>query len=363
MGTEAVASVLTFPCSACGAQMVFDPPSQGLACGQCGARTPLPKPREILDEHDLEAALTAGEGKPAEPGVRRVRCGGCSAEMVLSAGLEALSCPFCGIPQVAEDVPGDGILPPEGVLPFRVDRAGAVAAFRQWISKRWFAPSDLKRRGETEMLKGTYVPFWTYDAQAQSEWTALSGTYYYTTETYTDSQGRTHTRQVRHTRWWPSSGSHAGVYDDVPVCASKGLPAEHLSAIEPFDFAALQPYDPRLLSGYQAEAYALGLREGWKDAAARMRAWEEQECDAQVPGDTHMNLSVSTSLSGMYFKLVLLPVWVAAYRYGEKTYRFLVNGQTGEVRGDSPWSPWKVAGAVLAILVLLGILCLWANSR
>ncbi len=354
--------LLTFPCAGCGAGMCFDPPTQGLACPQCGSRTPLSLPPAIALEYDLEATLAKGKGRASEPDARAISCPGCAARIRLTGGLEARPCPFCGAGLVIEDLPDDPILPPESVLTFRVDRASARGLFRTWLAGRWFAPSDLKRRGETERLKGVYVPFWTYDARADSEWTALSGTYYYTTESYRDSQGRTRTRQVRHVRWWPSSGTHAGAYDDVPVCASKGLPDGMLEAIEPFDLKALVSYDPRLLAGWEAEGYAVDLREGWKTAAVRIRVAEERACDAQVPGDTHMNLNVRTTLGGMTFKLILLPVWVAAYRYREKTYRFLINGQTGEVRGDSPWSPWKVAGAVLVGLGTLLVIA-WALGR
>ncbi len=352
----------TFPCAGCGGGLAFDPATQGLLCPQCGSRTPLTiQPRSLL-EFDLEAALAAGKGKPAEAGARRLRCPGCSAELRFSEGLEASACPFCGMGVVMEDRPGDPVLAPDGILAFRVDRAQARALFHRWLSRRWFAPSDLRRRGESEILKGVYVPFWTYDASADSEWTALSGTYYYTTETYRDSRGQIRTRQVRHIRWWPSSGRHAGAYDDVPVCASLGIPADLLAGIEPFALKAAVPCDSRLMAGWQAESYGRSLQEGWKEAAERVRAWEAGECDALVPGDTHMNLEVRTALSDLEYKQILLPVWVAAYRYREKTYRFLINGETGKLEGESPWSWWKVSAAILlGAAVLLG--ALWLNSR
>ena len=356
------AEVLTYPCAGCGASMSFDAATQGLACPQCGGKTPVALPRTELEEQDLEAALAAGEGKAAEPGSRRLKCPGCAAEIRASEGLEARPCPFCGAAEVMADVPGDGVLPPEGVLPFKVDRSASSEIFRKWVSSRWFAPSALKKLSRAELLRGVYVPFWTFDASADSSWTALSGTYYYTTETYRDAQGNTHVREVRHVRWWPSSGRHAGAYDDVPVCASRGLPDALLSGIEPFDLKAAAAYEPKCLAGWEAEACQVALRDAWTTASGRMRTAEERACDAQVPGDTHMGLSVRTALSDLRFKPILLPVWIAAYRYGEKDYRFLVNGMTGAVKGESPWSAWKVsiAAAVVLGLTALGI---WLANR
>jgi hypothetical protein len=88
-----------------------------------------------------------------------------------------------------------------------------------------------------------------------------------------------------------------------------------------------------------------------------------QECAREVPGDTHRNLSVDTAFSQMVFRHVLLPLWIAAYRYRERTYRFLVNGQTGEVQGEAPLSWWKITLAVLAVAVIALILWLTFGHR
>ena len=64
----------------------------------------------------------------------------------------------------------------------------------------------------------------------------------------------------------------------------------------------------------------------------------------------------------MKFKHVLRPVWISAYRYRDKGYRFLSNGQTGEVSGESPKSWWKIGFLVLGVLVVL-ILVLMAGGR
>ena len=87
----------------------------------------------------------------------------------------------------------------------RVDYEAEVQErFRRWIRKLWFRPSALKRL-KSAAATGVYLPAWTFDAAAECDWTADSGTYYYTTETYRDSEGKRRTRQVRHTRWRPAA--------------------------------------------------------------------------------------------------------------------------------------------------------------
>ena len=54
-------------------------------------------------------------------------------------------------------------------------------------------------------------------------------------------------------------------------------------------------------------------------------------------------------------KHVLLPVWLAAYKYRGKTYRFVVNGQTGRVQGERPYSAFKITVALIIGLIIAGI--------
>jgi len=76
-------------------------------------------------------------------------------------------------------------------------------------------------------------------------------------------------------------------------------------------------------------------------------------CAQEVPGDTHRNLRVQTRFQDITFKHTLLPVWIASYRYNNKVYNFMVNGQTGKVQGEAPISWWKVLLTVLIVLIIL----------
>ena len=59
---------------------------------------------------------------------------------------------------------------------------------------------------------------------------------------------------------------------------------------------------------------------------------------------------------------VLLLVWIMAYRYRNKQYRFLVNGQTGKPIGQAPISYVRfmilVSLTVAALMFVLGLLVL-----
>ncbi len=336
--------------------MQWSPEAGALACEFCGGRQVVAvEPRDIA-EYAIDEALSRGGARGLDRPVHRVRCNHCGAVMELDPGVVSGRCAFCDTPGVVEVEAKSELWRPESVLPFTVSKDAAVQAYREWLKGLWFRPNDLKRRAELQDIQGFYLPFWTYDAHADAWWTAEAGYYYYDTESYTDAQGNRQTRQVRKVRWERVSGRLSEDFDDVLIYASRGLPRALCQAIEPFPTGELVPYDGRYLAGFGAEEYALDAKEGWQLAQARMHEALTRACAARVPGDTQRNLQVRASFSDARFKHVLLPIWVAAYRYGADSYRFLVNGRTGEVQGTAPWSWVKITLAVLAALVLVFVL-------
>jgi hypothetical protein len=57
-----------------------------------------------------------------------------------------------------------------------------------------------------------------------------------------------------------------------------------------------------------------------------------------------------------------MPVWIGSYRFAGKPYQIVVNGQSGEVEGDRPWSKWKIVLAVMLVLIVLLLLMQFQQS-
>jgi hypothetical protein len=76
-------------------------------------------------------------------------------------------------------------------------------------------------------------------------------------------------------------------------------------------------------------------------------------CSRDVPGDTHRNLQVSSMYQGRTFKHILVPVWLATYTYGSKSFQVVVNGYTGKMAGEHPLSWVKITLAVLAVILII----------
>jgi hypothetical protein len=259
------------------------------------------------------------------------------------------------------------LIKPEGILPFKIAYKEAFDSFRQWIRTRWFAPNSLKQFAQSEnKLAGVYIPFWTYDSDTTTSYDGERGDYYYTTESYTTTEnGRqvTRTRQVRHTRWTSVSGSVINKFDDLLILASKSLPMIYAIQLEPWDLANLTPYSDEYLSGFRAESYQVSLPQGFEIAKQKMAPAIENSIRQDIGGDEQRIRAIRTQYGNITFKHILLPVWLSAYRFRDKVYRILINARTGEVQGERPFSFWKIAGAILAGLALIGIIILIRSSR
>ncbi|HJZ86774.1 MAG TPA: zinc ribbon domain-containing protein [Polyangia bacterium] len=345
--------------------MTFDPRAGALACSYCGARKQAAAPTgALVVEHELSEGLALAAPRGLGVAVKTIRCTECGAEVQLEPQVTATRCTFCGSPSVLAAEAAEEPIRPESVLAFRCDRPAALESYRGWLARLWLRPSDLKSKAALEEIAGVYVPFWTFDCAVASSWSADSGYFYYTTETYTDTengQSVERTREVQHVRWEPASGARNDSYDDLLVCGSRGLPQGLAQKLHTFDTSALQPYSPDYLAGFRAEKYAIDLPEAFQRALVQVEHEQQRRCAGDVPGDTQRGLQVSSTVSNVTFKHVLLPLWIAAYRYGGKVYRFVVNGQTGEVQGSAPYSVAKIA--LLVLVVLLVLLALAASGH
>ncbi len=353
----------SYACPKCAGKMNFDAAKGMLSCPFCGHTMAVPAVAQqvAIAEHDLEAALHDASNKARGYGiqVKSIKCQSCGAVLNVEPNITSLKCSFCGSNQVLEQQPDPNLFQPESVVPFDIDNARAQGLFRDWLGRGLFAPNDLKREGGGQRLAGVYLPFWTFDAHAESDWRAESGDYYYETEWVTvvrDGKTEREQQQVQKIRWYWTNGHHTGDYDDVLVYATKSIATNILQKVYPYDTKRLVPYQPQYLSGWSAESYQIPLAEAWPLGRDIIYQHERGACDSDVPGDTHRNLSVSTQLNRTTFKHVLLPVWVASYRYHNKTYRFMINGQTGRVDGEKPISWIKVTIAVVIAIVIIGLL-------
>ncbi len=346
-----------FTCERCGAVLSYAPGTAELACSYCGHRNRIAEAPPVgLEERALAPAIATYAGEPPPTIPVQAGCGSCGASLTFDAPAFAGLCPFCGKPVVADPTPHRRV-PPAGVLPFLVGEQEARRLVSDWLKGLWFAPSGLaaQARGPGR-LEGVYLPYWTFDSRTATAYAGRRGDVRYVTrhvERVVNGRRVRQTEQVPEIRWWPVSGRVAREFDDVPVPAGGTLPARLVEALEPWDLDGMRPFTPDYLSGFGAELYQVPVDAGFQRAQAIMRSVIEADIRHDIGGDQQVIERMQVQHRDTTFKQVLLPVWVAAFRFLGKPYRFVVNGRTGEVHGERPYSAWKIAGAVTLGIVLL----------
>lgn len=321
----------------------------------------MPRSADEVDESSFERYLNDARATKAKVAEKELRCNACGA--VSTTAKLALSCPFCGAGQVVT-IDATETIDPEAVLPFLVPREDAQAAIRKWIHALWFAPGALKRFATHDSIRGTYVPFWTYDSHTRTFYVGQRGEHYWVTESFStmvNGKSQRQTRRVRKTRWHSASGQVERFFDDVLVPAVNHLPKRELANLEPWDLKALVPFEPSFLAGYEASHYEIDLARGFDLAKEAMDPVIHSDCCRDIGGDEQRVSSKKTAYSAITFKHVFLPVWVAAYRYRQKVYRVLINARTGEVTGERPWSAWKICGAILLVVAIVTAFVIFAQ--
>lgn len=350
-----------WPCEKCGADLRFSPGDRALKCDHCGHVQPLPEAPEArkspLPELDLSDALSRGPAPTNTEEVRISPCPSCGALVEFQGATHATECPFCATP-VAIGTGTQRLIKPQALIPFVIDERTGREAMVAWLGNLWFAPGGLleyARKGRA--LSGLYVPYWTFDAVTRSRYSGARGEYYYETRTVTiNVNGRNEQRQerVRHTRWHSAAGWVSRRFDDILVLASNSLPRRYTDGLAPWDLGALQPFRADYLAGFTAEGYTVGLADGHAIARQIMAAQIERDVRRDIGGDEQRVNRIDTDHSAETFKHILLPIWVAAYKYNDRTFRFIVNGQTGKVQGERPYSAWKIAFAVILAALVIG---------
>ena len=352
------ASQHVFPCEQCGAQLEYLAGTNSLQCSHCGHQHQIRLINEPIEEYDFHSTLKHLPGAAPDSVTLAVKCDACSAEFEFDTNLHADECPFCGT-KIVVDGHEQRLIQPKALLPFKIDANVAGEAYRKWLKKLWFAPNKLKKFARKERkLNGVYVPYWTYDCTTETRYSGQRGTIYQVSQRVrvrVNGQMQTRTRMVNKIRWTPVSGLVRRDFDDLLIYGTDSLPRAMARELAPWDLGSLQPYQEEFLSGYQSEVYKVELDQGFDLAKDRMHPVIRQDIRHDIGGDQQRITRADTRYGNIRFKHILLPFWIAGFRFRNKTYQFIVNGRSGEVQGDRPYSIVKITLAVLTVALLAGV--------
>ena len=334
----------------------YQPGTQHQQCQYCGQQNDIIDKQDVIKEYDLHHALKDLTNTKVTSVTKQAHCDACGANFKFAANLNAGQCPFCGT-DIVISPQKNKLITPKSLLPFLINEDTAQDKFRHWLNSLWFAPNKVKKyaRNDSKLI-GIYLPYWTYDSDTSSTYTGARGDTYYVNQRVSYVQnGRTVSRvkRVPKIRWTNVQGRVSRLFDDVLIGASLSLPRQIIDHLHPWDLENLVPYEKKYISGFQSEVYQLALDEGFDRAKQVMDDIIHRDITYDIGGDHQRIHQVNTRHSDVTFKHCLLPIWSAAFLYRNKSYRFVINGRTGKVQGERPYSYWKIALAVILSLILI----------
>jgi ribosomal protein S27E len=352
----------------CGSQLGFGPGQKRLVCSHCGKEQAVPSsPSTRLGAQRGLPIEQAGALPPSDMGLEEFLCPNCGATTTFDGTSFALNCPYCGTSfshQGAKDLQ----VWPKAILPFAIPERDAYrSALAKLQDTALFAPdlaSDVRLR---PTLKGVYLPFWAFGAASETAFTINHGKYFVEQvpriqinwEGFADRI----VTQERKSVWTRVDGHLPVPLNDILVAASFNPPRPFDTALAPWDFADLVPFQRHYLTGFHAEMSSIPAAEAHRHARQLMQGAIHREIQRVVEADEMDLVRCDTHFSHETFKLVLLPFWIADYRDQGKTLLVYVNGQTGkalaQVGATDPkvgWSGWIAMALFGSVLILASLM-------
>lgn len=356
-----MATVLEYKCPCCGGAITFDSSIQKMKCPYCDTEFEMEalKAQDEALKSEQPDEMTwdtqpGGEWQQGETDSMRIYvCKSCGGEIIGDENTGATSCPYCGNPVVMAGA-FSGALRPDYVIPFKLDKEAAKAALNRHLRGKPLLPKVFKQQNHIDEIKGVYVPFWLFDADA-------------------DADIRYRATRIRHwsdrdynyteTQFFSIFRSGDVGFDRVPVDGSSKMPDDLMESVEPFDFGDAVDFQTAYLAGYLADKYDVTAEESIGRANERIKRSTEDAFRNTVKGYSSVTPeNSSVRLSNGKAKYALYPVWILNTTWNGKKYLFAMNGQTGKFVGNLPMDMgafWKWFGGITAGVAAAAYGILW----
>lgn len=346
-----MSTTMTFKCPCCGGYLEFDPSLQKFKCLYCA---------QVLSEEDLvdqsaakqaeaEAAMAENSADQNDSSLRTYQCQMCGAEIVTDETTAATRCYFCHSPVVLHDRLDDEFRP-DGVIPFKLDKAAAEKQFMDYISRKKFLDRSFFNGAQLEMFSGVYYPWWYTDIEGEAEFDG---------EGTRTSVSSTPTHIVTTTRVYRVHREGRLSFRNLARKALIKADGKLSDGIHPYDVSEVKPYASGYLSGFLAEKRDVSQAMAKEETLSEARGYAASMMKRNHPfnslsGDTRFS---ATNVKSRY---ILLPAWVLTYKGGRDgaPYYYMMNGQTGRVCGKLPIDKKRVFAAALGMgLAVFLVLC------
>ena len=355
-------SIDQYKCPSCGAPLIFSGHEQALHCDACGNNYSAESLEIVRNAQEAAAKQSKFDwseykernfGEEETQNLNVCECESCGAEVITDITRGSLICPYCDNTIIIKNK-FEGGLRPDFVIPFKIEKKDALAAMEKSCKGKKLLPSKFISEKCLDEIIGIYIPFWaadcscsadvTYNASNSTSWT--QGDYRYTkTDHYTLYR----------------SGELE--FERIPADASSEADDAYMDALEPYDYSEAVSFNTGYLSGYLATRYDVPFDRCVERINRRVKKSAENKLVSDVIGKYQSIKTDRSTINSSQGKLryALMPVWMLNIRYGEKIYKFAVNGQTGKLIGEYPISKLKtvlyflkvflISSAVIAVLM------------
>lgn len=266
------------------------------------------------------------------------RCGSCGAEISINNVEASTFCVYCGNPNVVFSRVAK-VKRPQKIIPFSVTWQQAEMLIRAKVRDGFFIPNEIKNF-RVEMLRGIYIP------------------YYITCIGYRDAmEVKSTVKRGKNSETIYSLRSGYCVFDRMTTDASRRLTDATSEKLEPFNMQELKDFNENYLTGFYADVSDVDPQEACVTAYWRARGLFEEEILKSVEGSSKKILQQYPEYIVQTEPMkTMFPAWFLTFRYKDRPYTILVNGQTGKVVGGIPWNKTKFITLFLIIAVLLSII-------
>lgn len=341
--------VLDNDCPTCGASLKYNPETQSWLCEFCRVNYTL----EELKKHN-NASTEENNNFISEnnDNLTVYKCSNCGAEIVADETTSATFCVYCRSTAILKSKLS-GEFKPDYIIPFKVTKTKPQNEFVKLSKGRIFTPKYFTDPSNIEKIRGVYIPFWLYDVN-------VSGSMDFSAKKV--NSWRSGDIQYTETSIYDVFRTLSMDFFKIPVDGSTRFENDIMNSIEPFIYAEMVEYNHAYLSGFLAEKYNVNSEVAYNDANKRSLNSTREEVNTTLSRYTSKSLKRDTLTSKMLDKkYVLLPVYMVNVKYGNKTYIFAMNGQTGKFIGDIPIDKKKVFIFVIIVFIASFLLCLLVN--
>lgn len=298
------------------------------------------------------------------------KCSACGAEVVIeTASSTQARCHWCrNTLSINQQIPNGAV--PDMILPFSVTKEQAQAKIEQFVSKRkFFSNRKFREEFEPKNIMGVYLPYMVVDVNSQVQ---LSGQGEHKIRSYHVGSDN-NKRLVYDADVYQVQRSFKLLIDDLTVESSADKldratsrnTNNIINSIMPFDIKNAVTFDSNYLRGFTSEKRDVNVNELAPKVHTQIQDIARYQANATI---TYYDRGVrweqeDIDIHGQRWLGAYLPVWLYSYYEkkgtgNERLHYVAVNGRTGETMGSVPLNHGKLLGVAAAIEAVAAVLAI-----